>query len=58
MKNKSPETRLAAVEYIKRLGPPAASAAPAMIDALKDEDYYVREAAAMAIGNFGTPSKV
>ncbi len=41
--------RLSVIEALSEMGPDAAAAVPALSEALKDKDYMVREAAALAL---------
>jgi putative transposase len=50
---RDPDLRPAAIEGLARLGPEAVEAAPALIDALSDESYSVRDLAAKALGKIG-----
>jgi adenylate cyclase len=50
--------RIFAAKTLGRIGPKAAEAVPALINALKDEVMPVRQEAAIALGNIGAAAKV
>ncbi len=53
LKDSSPEKRLLAAEELGRMGPPAASAVPALGRGLRDSSVEVRQTAAVALGKIG-----
>ena len=55
LKNDSPVARQAAAREIGRLGPDAASAVPALLEAINDRDAKVREEAARALRQIQGP---
>jgi HEAT repeat protein len=50
----SPQVRLSAIEALETIGPEAESTAPVLVKALKDDNLFVRWAAARALGKVGT----
>src|SRR4051794_10776650 len=57
LKAQAPQTRNAAAYEISGMGPAAAAAVPALIEALDDSDPSVRFPVTVALGEIGAPAK-
>ena len=57
LRSRRANIRIEAASALGDIGPAAASAVPALSNALEDEEWIVRSAAAMSLGGIGPPAK-